>query len=75
MGTEKTEGFIRKLNFKRTWGILADNEEKEYFFEMKDINQDAFQIREGLSVKFRFINEENRTANTSYKAFEIEVTE
>ena len=75
MNSEKTQGFIRKLNFKRTWGILADDDEKEYYFEMKDINQDAFQIREGLSVKFNSIKEETPKANTSLKAIEIEVTE
>ena len=73
MNTNKNQGFIRKLNFKRTWGILADNTENEYYFEMKDINQDAFQIREGLSVLFNIIEEPNAMANTQLKAIEVEV--
>lgn len=75
MAEEKKIGYIRKLNFKRTWGILADNSEDEYYFDMQDINKDPFSLKEGLSVSFHMIEEENRRANTRFRALAIEVHE
>ena len=75
MAEERQTGYIRKLNFKRTWGILADNSDEEYFFDMKDINRDPFSLSEGLSVSFLKIEETNQRANTQFRALSVEVHE
>jgi len=69
---EKNSGYIRKLNFKRTWGLISDDE-TDYYFKMEDLNQDGFAIREGLPVKFNVIDEENPATNTIYRAMNVEL--
>ena len=69
----KNTGYIRKLNFKRTWGLISDDNDTDYYFKMEDINQDGFAIREGLAVKFNVIDEENSATNTLFRAMEVEL--
>ena len=68
------EGYIRKLNFKRTWGLISDDQETDYYFKIEDLNQDGFAVREGLPVRFNVIEEENQATNTKFRATEVELT-
>lgn len=64
-------GFIRKLNFKRTWGVIADEQENEYYFETADMDRDPFSIREGLAVSFQVVPEIHAETHTDRRAISV----
>ncbi len=70
----KKKGFIYKLNFKRTWGIIQDEWGTDFFFRAEDVNFESFALQEGLSVSF--IPRHDYTSNPmnlSVRADQVEV--
>lgn len=75
-GTEVIDGFILKMNFKRTWGIIQDGSEREYYFNVEDANLESFILMEGMSLRFMpSYDTTANPANLTMKATEIEITD
>lgn len=73
MSGDRHSGFIRRLNFKRTWGIILDEQEREYYFDVTDVDRDPFSLREGLPVTFHVLPEEHPEAGTDLRATDVQL--
>lgn len=73
MDGDRHSGFIRRLNFKRTWGVILDEQERECYFDVADVDRDPFSLREGLPVTFHALDEEHPEAGTALRAIDVQL--